>query len=46
MVENQYWLVAKLAADGDPDAVLDASLENEWARDGQHVEGSMTSSPA
>lgn len=41
MAEHQYWLVAELAPNGDPDAVLDAGLEDEWTRDGQHVEGSV-----
>jgi len=41
MAEHQYWLVAELAAYGEPDVVLDAGLEDEWAQGGQQVEGSI-----
>ena len=41
MAEHQYWLVAELAADGDPSVVLNAGLEDEWAEDGQQVEDSV-----
>ena len=41
MAEHQYWLVAELTTDGDPDVVLDAGLDTEWARDGQPVENSV-----
>lgn len=41
MAEHQYWLVAELAADGDPDAVLEAGLDTEWAREGQQVADSV-----
>lgn len=37
MAEHQYWIVAELTATGDPEVVLEAGLESEWARDGQHV---------
>lgn len=37
MAEHQYWIVAEVTADGDPDVVLDAGLDSEWARDGQRV---------
>jgi hypothetical protein len=37
MAEHQYWIVAELTADGDPEVVLDTGLESEWARDGQRV---------
>ncbi|GGK55915.1 hypothetical protein [Haloarcula sebkhae] len=41
MAEHQYWIVAELAGDGDPEVVLEAGLDSEWARGGQQVDDSV-----
>ncbi|MDS0259962.1 hypothetical protein NDI56_11205 [Haloarcula sp. S1CR25-12] len=41
MAEDQYWVVAELAEDGNPEAVLDAGLDTEWAQGGQQVDDSV-----